>query len=329
YIMKLTSINLYVPEQTELATALQNELSSDFEEVTVEWVDCPDLTQEPFNLAAPGLCGDTTLLDIGGVSNLFPFPTEDKIFKSKIYFKNILQKLDRIQSDNLIIGGGQIKQSNTLGELIMNASFSPAENEMTTVKNKSNFAYIKTARKKFVLESLTDPNPYCNMYGNFFVSKGLREQVLKVHVKHRTGRDFIFSLQHAIKRFSKFSQIIGFGGTFIVKNGKAIYHNIKNNWQIPIIEKKHVCHGIKYGKIQTSPMVAFATFVSTDRHKNTYFNQWHVHVKSNTNGGYYHESEPNNSNTEYLGYFSLATKLYRINPAPAFNEMVNFACLRN
>ncbi|XP_011052492.1 PREDICTED: ester hydrolase C11orf54 homolog [Acromyrmex echinatior] len=327
--MKLIPINLDVPKQTELATVLQNELCSDFEEVTVEWVDCPDLTQEPFNLAAPGLCGDTILLDIGGISNLFPLLTEDKIFKSKIYFTNILQKLDRILNDNLIIGGGQIKQSNTLGELIMNASFSPAENEMTTVKNKSNFAYIEMPQKKFVLESLTDPNPYCNIYGNFFVSKGLREQVLKVHVKHRTGRDFIFALQHAVKRFSKFSKIMGFGGTFIVKNGKTIYHNIKNNWRIPITMKNHMHYCIKYREVQTSPMVAFATFVSADRYKGTYFNRTHVHVKSNADGGYYHETEPDNSNTEYLGYFSPATKLYCINPAPVFHEMLNFACLRN
>jgi len=37
-----------------LIKVLQNELSTDFEEATVEWVDCPDLTEEPFNLAAPG-----------------------------------------------------------------------------------------------------------------------------------------------------------------------------------------------------------------------------------------------------------------------------------
>ncbi|XP_018047317.1 PREDICTED: ester hydrolase C11orf54 homolog [Atta colombica] len=202
-------IDLYVPEQTELATVLQNELSTDFEEVTVEWVDCPDLTQEPFNLATPGLCGDTALLDLGGISNLFPFPLKDKI-----YFQNILQKvLDRTQSDNLIIGGGLCtKQSNELlVELIMNASFSPAANGTMTVKNKSSFASIEITQKKkyFVLKSLTDTNPYCNIYGNFFVSKGLREQVLKVHAKHRTGRDFIVALQHAIKRFSKSSQLMG------------------------------------------------------------------------------------------------------------------------
>ncbi|XP_018343027.1 PREDICTED: ester hydrolase C11orf54 homolog [Trachymyrmex septentrionalis] len=169
-------IDLYVPDKTELAIVLQNELSTDFEEVKVEWVDCPDLTQEPFNLAAPGLCGDTALLDIGGIWNLFPFPIKDKI----IYFQSILEKLDRTQSDNLIIGGG-----------------------------------LRTERPTNLL-----------------------------------GED-------------------------------------------------------------------------------VYLNQWHVHANSNDSGGYYHETVPNNTNTEYLGYFSPATKLYRINPVSEFDEMRNFTCLRN
>ncbi|KYN26963.1 PREDICTED: ester hydrolase C11orf54 homolog [Trachymyrmex cornetzi] len=326
-------IDLYVPEKTELAIVLQNELSTDFEEVTVEWVDCPDLTQEPFNLAAPGLCGDIALLDIGGISNLFPFPIKNR----NIYFKNILQELDRTQSDNLIIGGGLCTRKHLLHELIMNASFSPAAEGKMTVNNKSCFAATSGILKKhFVLsKSLANTNPYCNIYGNFFVSKGLREQVLKVHAKHRTGRDFIVALQHAIKRFSKCSQLMGFGGTFIIKNGKTIHHVIQNDWKVPIKMKKRIHKCIKYWKIQDSPVVAFATFVSADRHKvmspkeNIYLNRWHVHANSNDGGGYYHETEPNNSNTEYLGYFSPATKLYRINPVPIFREMINFTCLRN
>lgn len=34
---------------------MQNELSTDFKEVTVEWVQqCPNLTQKPFYLTSPG-----------------------------------------------------------------------------------------------------------------------------------------------------------------------------------------------------------------------------------------------------------------------------------
>lgn len=49
-----------------------------------------------------GLCGDTAILDIGGISNLFPFPKRSKIF----HFKKLLEGLNRIQNRNFIVGGG-------------------------------------------------------------------------------------------------------------------------------------------------------------------------------------------------------------------------------
>ncbi|XP_024882165.1 uncharacterized protein LOC112461230 isoform X1 [Temnothorax curvispinosus] len=129
--MSSISIDMFMFDKLKLATIVQNELSTDFEEATVEWVDCPDLTQHPFYLTAPGerftvhlqyfpytdmqytftgLCGDTAILDIGGVSNLFPCPKKEKIFK----FENILQELNRTQYDNFIIGGGLFTTQPTL-----------------------------------------------------------------------------------------------------------------------------------------------------------------------------------------------------------------------
>jgi len=87
-------------------------------------------------------------------------------------------------------------------QLIMNASFSP---DGTKDKNESCFASLhltnRNETEEFVLEPLTDINPNCNLYGNFFVSNGLREQVLKVQAKKQFGRSFIDALQQAIRRF--------------------------------------------------------------------------------------------------------------------------------
>ena len=38
----------------ELISAFQTELSKNFNDVSAEVVDCPDLTKEPFNLAGEG-----------------------------------------------------------------------------------------------------------------------------------------------------------------------------------------------------------------------------------------------------------------------------------
>ncbi|XP_011636322.1 ester hydrolase C11orf54 homolog [Pogonomyrmex barbatus] len=195
-------IDLFIPDKIKLATVVKNELSTSFGEVTAEWVDCPDLTQEPFNLAAPGLGGDATLLDIGGTANIFPFR------QLKIYdFKNILNQLNRSQNNNFIIGGGLSTQPMTLnyGHLIMNGTFAPVANEIIAVSNKSRFAFRNRfndqgEEEQFALEILNNPFSKCHMYGNFFVSQGLREQVLKVEAKERTGHDFIEAIQRGISR---------------------------------------------------------------------------------------------------------------------------------
>jgi len=95
----------------------------------------------------------------------------------------------------------------------MNASFSPDE---TKDRNKSCFASLQLTKRNIVtedlvLEPLTDTNPNCNLHGNFFVSNGLREQVLKVRAKKQFGRSFIDALQQAIRRFPSNSQVMGKG----------------------------------------------------------------------------------------------------------------------
>jgi len=55
------------------------------------------------------------------MSNIFPYPKRDKEF----YFKNILQKLNRTQNNNFILGGGLcVRQSDKyLGEVRMLFTF--------------------------------------------------------------------------------------------------------------------------------------------------------------------------------------------------------------
>ena len=49
------SYNLHVPPLDELAHVIECGLKENFGNALVQVVDCPDLTQEPFHLSAPGL----------------------------------------------------------------------------------------------------------------------------------------------------------------------------------------------------------------------------------------------------------------------------------
>ena len=73
-------VDLHVPLLDEIRKILSDGLEENFGLVSVEVVDCPDLTAAPFDLAAPGLCGDARIADVGGVPNLTPTPKPEKVY---------------------------------------------------------------------------------------------------------------------------------------------------------------------------------------------------------------------------------------------------------
>ena len=58
---------------------LRDGLSKNFVEVEVDFRETPDLSKEPFNLAASGLCGRSRICDVGGPNNTFPVLLSDKV----------------------------------------------------------------------------------------------------------------------------------------------------------------------------------------------------------------------------------------------------------
>lgn len=63
-----------------LFAVLLTGLKENFDEVSVDVVDCPDLTQAPYHLATSGLSGSPTIVDIGGPPYLLP-----NVDRSKLY----------------------------------------------------------------------------------------------------------------------------------------------------------------------------------------------------------------------------------------------------
>lgn len=102
-------------------------MSRYFEKVTADVTMCPNLTLEPFNLAAAGkkfkcsqfasrylkysilaftgLCGDTAIMDVGGLSYAVPFPRKEKWW----HIENLLTQAHR-NHDSFVIGSGITSQ---------------------------------------------------------------------------------------------------------------------------------------------------------------------------------------------------------------------------
>jgi hypothetical protein len=64
---------------TSAVVVLEKALNANFSSVSVSVVECPDLSEKPWSLAAPGLCGRARIADVGGVPNLIPLVERDKI----------------------------------------------------------------------------------------------------------------------------------------------------------------------------------------------------------------------------------------------------------
>lgn len=60
--------------------ALSNGLRKNYEDVSVDEVECPDLTEAPYHLKSRGLSGSPAILEIGGDGHFFPTPNFSKVY---------------------------------------------------------------------------------------------------------------------------------------------------------------------------------------------------------------------------------------------------------
>ncbi|XP_048261874.1 ester hydrolase C11orf54 homolog isoform X2 [Bombus affinis] len=156
--------DLHVPSLDEIKDVLKEGLIKNFADVEVEVVDCPDLTKEPFTLAAPGLGGNPTLLEIGGPAFLLP-----TVQKNKLY--DIQQLLNHLQykEDSFVVGAGAgpWPYLNSNCELIMNLTVSPS-----SVKNGTRISSVNTTNGNCVLQTLPNTETRLALLANLFVIGG-------------------------------------------------------------------------------------------------------------------------------------------------------------
>ncbi|XP_050447502.1 ester hydrolase C11orf54 homolog, partial [Cataglyphis hispanica] len=251
---------------------LQIGLRRNFKEATVEWVDCPDLTQEPFNLTAPGLCGNEVLLEIGGISQQFPRP--HILFNYD--FSEILKGIPFNHTNVLVIGAGISVRSLDLqfGELFVNASFSQVSADSLNINNQSRLAFLDQATGKCALESITDNTLICYPYGNFFISEGKPGKVLKVQAKNCFGLHFLTAMECSLSQYSVDipSNFVGLGGTFVMKNGVARTHVMPYSWNNHVETAEDINNWLRYSDLN-APLLAVGTLTSN----------YSYHVKSYEN----------------------------------------------
>ncbi|XP_044015377.1 ester hydrolase C11orf54 homolog isoform X2 [Aphidius gifuensis] len=272
--------SLFTPTLQEIKNVVTPALSENFSEVTVDIVDCPDLTKEPFNLAASGLDGSKKIFEIGGPSFLLPLVQRNKIYDIKM----LLNKLNYHDNDkNAFVigaGAGPWPKFNRNCEMMMNIFMTP--NDM---KNETRIAWVGE-NNKCILENNMNNDTRFALLANLYLSEGKPGKVMKVYAKKRTGNlDFIATMQRALSTHYK-DKLVGLGGTFLLKQGKAKQHVMPDFSATPLTTEKSLDNWLNYYDM-SAPLIAVGTFVSGETDLDLRVQHFHS-FSNHGEGGHYH-----------------------------------------
>ncbi|RZB40837.1 DUF1907 domain containing protein [Asbolus verrucosus] len=289
------------PPLDELAKVLNKGLKSNFQEVEVSVVDCPDLTLEPFTLARKGLNGHPKLVEIGGVPYLLPLVQKKKVYD--------LKKITTIVKANpaFIIGAGAGPHpyAGVNCEGILNLSI-----ENGVVDQQTRISKVNPENESIpIQEVLPNSETRVALLANLFFCEGTPGKVLKIHAKKRTGKnDFIASIRQTLVNEYK-NKVVGMGGVFLLKEGKAKQHVMRDFSKIPINTDDELNNWLKFYNM-SAPLITVGTLINNDHGLDLRVQHFHGFSHHGEAGHYHIDVTP--ETVEYLGYFNTAEEIYRI-----------------
>ncbi|XP_041456123.1 ester hydrolase C11orf54-like [Lytechinus variegatus] len=301
--LPVTRRALVVPELDELSRVLQEGLKICFETAEVNVVDCPDLTQQPFTLAAPGLCGNPRLADVGGVPYLVPLAQKEK----KYNLDTVAEHVDLPGAFMLGAGAGPFDTVGTNSEMITNIRTKSAEQEGD---NQTRISLIIPEDGSFCLKK--SPCRDFQLLGNFLATEGKPGKVLEVKCQARRGPDNFVSVMRFIlhKHYGK-DKFLGLGGVFLIEEGKAKIHIMPDFSRTPLNSEEDVNKWLKFFEFN-APLICCSVFVSHDPGMDLRIEHTHCFSHHGQGGHYHYDVTP--KTVSYRGYFVPAEWMYRIDP---------------
>ena len=309
------------PPLDELATIIQKALLSNFKTASVAVVECPDLKQAPFNLAASGLSGNPRIADIGGQQNLFPQPNLD----AKYSLVSLAQDMEMSPSAGFVLGAGAAPHQD-LGrnaELAPNLAWRKAGNspsfedpDSLVIENGSRVIKVDESREP-VCEHASTTN--CALMINLYGSDGDTGLVLKINAKARMGeKNFTDAIRYGLREVYGDARPVSLGGVFLLKSGKAKFHIMPDfppEDQLPFRDRAQLEREWLSYHVFDAPVVCLSVMHSADP-EGLGLRMEHTHcfeVDGDRKGGHYHYDIPDgDEEVEYEAYFNVASVVYRI-----------------
>ncbi|XP_011341829.1 ester hydrolase C11orf54 homolog [Ooceraea biroi] len=321
-----TIFDLQVPDPRTVVDVMNRRLRTDFREVTVDWIACPDLRR--FGFVAPGLCGNPALFELGSLSYLLPTPRPNKTYN----FRNLLGQFKLTNRHNFIIGAGKHSDPRyyDISELYANFMFSPASPTDGSMEIENDSFAVWRLRNYDWSRTLYDINPTCEIQGNFFLSEGRLGRVFKVTAHYPTGTlDFVSAIQILLPLMKNEGdpRMIGLGGIiFLNDNIPTLHHVTPSCYSLSNLHTMNQVQEWLQYKTTLEPVTAIGTIMSEGGYyknlcpsstENPYITKSHFHSRmpSGSGGHLYTDFVDNNySDAYYVGFFSFAEKLYCVDP---------------
>lgn len=289
------------PTLEELRSVLENALNKNFDFVSVEVVDSPDLTKEPFNLASPGISGDPLIFEYGNDDFLLPL-----VDRTKVY--DLIPTVRQIPSYNeksffaAGAGAGPFDWLQQNSEGIYNLMVY----QNGSVTNENHVVRTVAADGIEVLK-VPSNETRASLLGNIFLTEGSAGKVLKVVSRNRTGAEnFISAMRKGLTEHYTSDQVVGLGGAFVMKTGNAFVHVMDDFSETPIHTAEDLNNWLTFHQIE-GPLIALGDFVSQET--DFKLRLQHFHCYSNHNhGGHYHYDTTRDI-VEYEGYFNVVNRI--------------------
>jgi len=269
--------------------------------VSVAFVDCPDLSSEPFYLPTKGICGKSTIADIGGVDNLHFTKNHGKVFEMGDIAATVGQK-----DAPLIIGpgAGSAKVVGVNSELIVNVNLATHVHDSKCAKVTDNGSYIQ-----FDYNSTQ-----FGLLANLMISQGQPGKVLEVKASERTGNlNFVTCMRKAVEeRFP--DHVIGLAGVINISKGSIKAHVMPDFPSCNLESSKEVEEWLKFYEMK-APLTCHTVFVSRDFPNKMGLRLEHTHFysKHGDAGHYHYDITPDQ--VEYTAYLVLCEKIHRVDAA--------------
>lgn len=310
--MRSEKYPLSPPSLEELADRLKASLEANYSHSSISVVQCPDLREQPFNLAVKGLSGNEKIADVGGQPNLFPRPRLENTWT----MTDIAQAMEMGEKEGALLGAG----AGPYHKIGQNCELSPNlswRDGFGNLSNKSHFAQVSPKTGAVSVERSHTAD--CALMINLFGSENQTGPVLKITAKGRKGSEKSFTecVRKALATIYD-QRTVSLGGVFIIKSGKANYHVMPDfpaEKDLPFKNPKALNDWLTYHEFD-GPIVCLSVLHSADPDKKMGLRMEHTHGYStegkDTGGHYHYDVGGFEDDVEYEAYFNTAKVIYRV-----------------